>query len=147
MLRISDIQIQIIIQFGTKYLLRKNFFCNFPNTIQIKKCLLLKQLDKQRLTKGKFYPLRTLKGAYWISSYIAIAIFNFSLRSPFSYRSSNFAIAKLSLLIPLLHFLYKFYRFVHGFFSVLLPIQLSLFQLLRQQQLSLFYALKGVSEE
>ena len=32
-------------------------------------------------------------------------------------------------------------------FSLLHPIQLSLCQLLRQQQLSLFYALKGVSEE
>ena len=53
---------------------------------------------------------------------------------------------KLSLLIPLLQFLYKFCRLVHGFFSVLLPIQLSLFQLLRQQQLSLFYALKAIAK-
>ena len=56
--------------------------------------------------------------------------------SPFSYCSSNFAIAKLSFLIPLLQFLYKFCRLVHGFFSVLLPIQLSL-----------FYVLKGDSVE
>ena len=54
---------------------------------------------------------------------------------------------KLSLLISLLLFLYEFCRLVRGFFSVLLPIQLSLFQLLRQQQLSLFYALIGVSEK
>ena len=52
---------------------------------------------------------------------------------------------KLSLLITLLQFLYEFFRLVHGFFSVLLPIQLLLIQLLRQQQLSLFYAFKGVS--
>ena len=58
--------------------------------------------------------------AYWISS-------NYEI-----YRSSNFAIAKLSLLTSLLNFLYKFCRLVHSFFSVLLPIQLSLFQLLRQ---------------
>ena len=32
---------------------------------------------------------------------------------------------KLSLLISLLQFLYEFCRLVHGFFSVLLPIQLS----------------------
>ena len=50
-----------------------------------------------------------------------IYLYNY-LCSPFSYRSSNFAIAKLSLLIPLLQFLYKFCRLVHGFFSVLLPI-------------------------
>jgi hypothetical protein len=51
-----------------------------------------------------------LKGAYWIIqrflvhyqihhlSNIAIAILEFSQLLPFSYRSSNFAIAKLSLL-------------------------------------------------
>ena len=37
--------------------------------------------------------------------------------SPFSYRSSNFAIAKVVAL--LLQFLYEFCRLVHGFFSVL----------------------------
>ena len=37
--------------------------------------------------------------------------------SPFSYRPTNFAIVKLSLLIPLLKFLYKLCRLVHGFFS------------------------------
>ena len=54
---------------------------------------------------------------------------------------------KLSLLISLLQFMYYFCRLVHAFFSILLPIQLSLFQLLRQQQLSFFYTLKGVSEK
>ena len=54
-----------------------------------------------------------IKVAYWISSNIAISILDFSLLLPFSYRSSNFAIAKLSLLIPLLQFLYKFCRLVH----------------------------------
>ena len=61
------------------------------------------------------------KGAYWISSNIAIAIWTFLLCSPFSYRSSNFAIAKLSLLIPLLQFLYKFCRLAHGFFLYCFP--------------------------
>ena len=48
------------------------------------------------------------KVAYWISSNIAIAILNFSLLLPLCYRSFNFAIAKLSLLIPLLHFFIRF---------------------------------------
>ena len=126
------------------------------------------------------HPTRFKHYGQWVQYWI------FLYCSPFSYRSSNFAIAKLSLLIPFLQFLYKFCRLVHGFFSVLLLIQLSLFQLcdskvvalnpfssilykfcrlvhgffsvflliqlslfqlLRQQQLSLFYALKGVSEE
>ena len=42
--------------------------------------------------------------------------------SPFSYQSSYL----LSFLISLLKFLYEFCILVHGFFSVLLPIQLSL---------------------
>ena len=51
---------------------------------------------------------------------------------------------KLWLLILLLQFLYNFCRLVYGFFSILLLIQLSLFQLLRQ--FSLFYALKGIAK-
>ena len=50
------------------------------------------------------------------------SVFKWAYCSLFSYRSSNFAIAKLSLLIPLLDFFYKFCRLVHGFFSALLPI-------------------------
>ena len=41
-----------------------------------------------------------IKGAYWISSNSSF-IFTFLYCSPFSYRSSNFAIAKLSLLLAL----------------------------------------------
>ena len=41
--------------------------------------------------------------------------------SPFSYRSSNFAIAKLSLLIPLLQFLYKFCRLFMASFLYCFP--------------------------
>ena len=88
--------------------------------------------------------LLIVKGAYWIISNIAILILNFSLLLPL-YRSANFAIAKLSLLIPLLQFLYKFCRLVHGFFSVLLPIHLSLFQLLRQRCRS-FTLLKALAK-
>ena len=87
------------------------------------------------------------KGAYWISSNIAIAILNFSLLLPLQLSLFQLCDSKVVALIPVLHFLYKFCRLVHDFFSVLLPIQLSLFQLLRQQQLSFFYALNGVSEE
>ena len=61
------------------------------------------------------YPLEivifpTLRQKYW----------TFLFSSPFCYRSSNFAIAKV---VTLNLFLYKFCRLVHGFFSVLLPIQ------------------------
>ena len=90
-----------------------------------------------------FLAHQKLKGAYWISSILRQQYWTFLSCSPFSYRSSNFAIAKLSLLIPFLQFLYKFFRLVHGFFSVLLPIQLSLFQLQREQQLSLLSFLKA----
>ena len=41
---------------------------------------------------------KSIKGAYWISSNSS---FTFFYCSPFSYRSSNFAIAKLSLLLAL----------------------------------------------
>ena len=58
--------------------------------------------------------------------------------SPFSYRSSNFAIAKVVALNLFVSFFYDFCKLVRGLFSVLLPIQLLLFQLLRQQQLSPF---------
>ena len=51
---------------------------------------------------------------------IAIAILDFLYGSPFRYRSSNFAIAKVVVLTSLLYFLYRFCRMVHGFFSVLL---------------------------
>ena len=51
--------------------------------------------------------------------------------SPFSYRSSNFAIAKVVSLNLFASIFYEFCRFVHGFFSVLLPIQLSLFYALK----------------
>ena len=83
--------------------------------------ILAVQNERQPRNTATIRP-ENIKVAYWINSNIAIAILNFSLLLPFSYRSSNFAIAKLSLLISLLHFLYKFCRLVHGFFSVLLPI-------------------------
>ena len=57
---------------------------------------------------------------------------------PFSYRSSNFAIEKVCLIFCI--------GFVEWFMASFLYCQRSLFQLLREQQLSLFYALKGVSE-
>ena len=61
---------------------------------------------------------------------------SFLYYSQFSYRSSSLWQQKLSLLISLLQFLYEFCRLVHFFFSVLLPIQLSL-----------FYVLKSVSKK
>ena len=48
---------------------------------------------------------------------------------------------KLLLLTPLLLFNIVFFRLDHGFISVLLPMQLSLIQLLRYQQLSFLYTL------
>ena len=65
------------------------------------------RFEEEKVIERK-YVLCVIKGAYWISSNIAIAILNFSLLLLFSYRSSNFALAKLLLLIPLLHFLYIF---------------------------------------
>ena len=50
-----------------------------------------------------------IKVAYWISPILRLQYWTFLFCSLFSYRSSNFAIAKLSLLIPLLHFLYKYW--------------------------------------
>ena len=85
------------------------------------------------------YPLKMiifpiLRQQYWTFLYCFL----------FSYRSSNFAIAKVVALQFLLQFLYKFCILAHGFFSVLLPIYLSLLQLLRQQQLSLFSILTAI---
>ena len=51
--------------------------------------------------------------------------------SPFSYRSSNFAIAKLSLLIPLLHFLYKFVDWFMAIFLYCFPYSYRSFMLLK----------------
>ena len=72
--------------------------------------------------------IHTLKGLIGLFQFFIYPIlrqqyWTFLYCSPFSYRSSNFAIAKLSLLISLLQFMYEFCRLVHGFFSVLLPIQ------------------------
>ena len=53
------------------------------------------------------------------------------LSSPFIYRSSNFSIANCRSLS--LCFFFWFCRLVYHFFSVLLPIKLSLFYTLRQQ--------------
>ena len=72
---------------------------------------------------------------------ITITINSLLYCSPFNNHSSNFAIAKLELLIHLLQFLYKFCRLVHGFFSVLLSIRLSLFQLLRQRRVKVHISL------
>ena len=111
----------------------------------------LKRINSCFIGFLKFYekrgPLFYLKVAFWISSNIVIAILNFSLLLPLLLSLFQLSDSKVVTLNPFASFLYKFCRLVHGFFSVLLPIQLSLFQLLRQQQVSLFYALKGVSEE
>ena len=53
----------------------------------------------------------------YCDSYIGIFLYC----SPFSYRSSNFAIAKLSLLISLLQIIYEFWRLVHVFFLYCFP--------------------------
>ena len=94
---------------------------------------------------GQCFVLKGLIG-FFIYPILRQQYWTFLYCSPFSYRSSNFAIAKWSLLIPQLKFLYKFCRLVHGFFSVLLPIQLSLFQLLRQHQCRSFTLLEALAK-
>ena len=91
------------------------------------------------------YPLKMVIFLLKLKRYRKILYLNFSI-APHLVIALPTLRQKLSLLINLFaSILYQFCRLVHGFFSVLLPIYLSLFQLLRQQQLSLFYALKGVS--
>ena len=53
---------------------------------------------------------------------------NITLLSSFSYRSSNLAIAMLSLLISFLIFLYWGFTLVYGFFSAFLPIYVHSFR-------------------
>ena len=72
------------------------------------------------------FPILRQRQQYWIFLYC----------SPFTYRSPNFAIAKVVALNLFASIFVCVCRLVHGFFSVLLPIQLSL-----------FFALKGVSEK
>ena len=54
-----------------------------------------------------------------------------------------YQLQKMSALIFLLYFLLQCCIFVYCFFSILIPTQLSSFQLLRKQQLSLFTLLKA----
>ena len=68
-------------------------------------------INKRNLTS---HPV-VFKVAYWISSNCT-----FLYCSPFSYRSSNFAIAKDDALSLFFQFLYKFFRLFYGFFSLLL---------------------------
>ena len=104
-------------------------------TLQYKKILLVH-------TKSEIIFVALLNCDF---SNIAIAIYVFYC-SPCSYHSSNVTITKMSLLTSLLHFVYRVCTLVFSFFSLLLPVQLSLFQLSQQLQLSLLSLLKSIAK-
>ena len=66
-----------------------------------------------------------MRNNFWFTvkvfSNIMIAILNFTLCSPFIYRSSHFVIAKVVTLNLFTSVLYRFWTFIYAFFFVLLP--------------------------
>ena len=80
------------------------------------------------------------------NNYRAIQSFIFSIAPHLVIALPTLRQQMLSLLMSSLKFFSKFCRLVYGFFSVLLPIQLSLFQLLRQHCCRPFTLLKALAK-